>query len=151
LLAVAAWFTMLQTTSERVLEARGKTRCLAFGQIAKLLALPGLLVGGYALGGIIGMILGLALAEFGRYVIISWFVQREGLPVVLCDVRLTLLMLAVGGLAYFLDSTWGSHLPKWGRLAAEIVLLCGLWAALFAAWWSRGHANLRTLLRREAP
>lgn len=149
LLAAAAWFTMLQTTSERVLEARGQTRFLAMGQMAKLAALPFLLLGGYHLHGVIGMVVGLAIAEFGRYALITWFVYRQGMPVFLCDLRLTLLLGGLSGAAYLIDHTWWSDMPKWGRFSLQATLVCGLWSLVLALWLYWGRLSLKAALGRE--
>lgn len=148
LLAVAAWFTMLQTTSERALEARGQTRFLAIGQMVKLAALPILLIGGFHVGDVDGMIVGLAIAEFGRYCLISWFVHRQGLPVFSCDCRLTALLAALVATAHLIDSSWFVDLSKWGRLVSQVVVVCLLWAIALAVWPGPARVFLRTFFFR---
>lgn len=148
LLAVAAWFTMLQTTSERALEARGQTRFLAIGQILKLAVLPPLLASGFHYGGVNGMIMGLAAAEIGRYCLISWFVHCQGLPVFWCDFRLTMLLFVLTLTSHAVDQSWWTVMPKWGRLFSQIFLVCVLWSLSVTLWlgrtrWAAAVAALR--------
>jgi hypothetical protein len=142
---------MLQTTSERVLEARGQTRFLAIGQMVKLAALPGLLLAGYRFGGVVGMIFGLAVAELGRYLLISWFVHRQGLPVFLCDLRLTVFLALLSVTAYLVERSWFGDMPKWGRLAAESITICLLWLVIVGCSLYRNRLGIRALLPRANP
>ena len=72
LLTVSAWFSMLQRFPRLILLATGRTRALAIGQALRLVSLPPLLLGGFPLGGLPGMILGFAAAEFIRYAFNVW-------------------------------------------------------------------------------
>jgi O-antigen/teichoic acid export membrane protein len=139
LLTVAVWFTMLQSTSERVLMARGETRKMAVAQVAKLVLLPVLLLVGFRLGGLGGMILGFASAEAGRYALITWYLRREGFSVLLCDVVFSALVVAFAGIVLAVGPLlWGSW-PKFARLGLETVAVLGLWSVVFllgrSRWW----------------
>ena len=115
LLTVAVWFTMLQSTSERVLMVRGKTRKMAVAQVAKLILLPVLLLVGFRLGGLGGMILGFASAEAGRYALITCYLHREGFSVLLCDVVFSVLVVAFAGIVLAVGPLlWGA----WPKFAA---------------------------------
>ena len=63
LLAGAAWFTMLQSTSEAVLLAHGRARLMALSQILKLAVLIPLMFVGYQWNGLIGLVVGYGIAR----------------------------------------------------------------------------------------
>ena len=134
LLAVAAWFTMLQNSGEIVLLATARTRWLALAQALRLVALPALLVGGYHLGGLPGMIGGFAAAEAVRYMFTSGVVRRLGLPVLRYDIILSGLVFGIGLAVAYLDPLgWGGW-PKFARLAGQAITVALLWLLLAGAW-----------------
>jgi O-antigen/teichoic acid export membrane protein len=148
LLSVVAWFAMLQNAGERILVARGHTRCLALAHAAKLAALPALLFAGFRAGGLTGMILGVAVAEVGRYVAVAWFLRQEGFPVFACDGILSLLILGMAAVSLHGGPLLWGGLPKFARLAAETAAVLLMWAAVFLVWWSRQARPAEPLLRR---
>lgn len=78
LLGIAAWFTMLVTPSELALLAIGRPNRLAYGQMVRLAGLCVLLPGGYAIGGVNGLILGVAGGELLRYLVVSQAASAAG-------------------------------------------------------------------------
>jgi O-antigen/teichoic acid export membrane protein len=143
LLAVAVWFTMLQSTGEAVLLARGRARLMALGQVLKLTALAPLMIYGYRWYGLTGLIIGYGLAEALRYVIIAAAVRSLGQRLLLGDIGLTLLVVATaGGLIWLGPAVWGGAGP-WVRLFAEAAAVTAVWGAAFAALHRRGRVGLR--------
>jgi O-antigen/teichoic acid export membrane protein/pSer/pThr/pTyr-binding forkhead associated (FHA) protein len=150
LLAASAWLTMAQGTRELTLLARGRTRALALGQGLRLLALPPLLLAGYAAAGITGVILGFAAAELLRYALNVWLTRGLGLSALAYDLVLPLLIVAVN----FTDSRLGPALwggaPHFLQFVFDGAFVTAVWGAAFLAWRSRGGA-LGARLRRLLP
>jgi O-antigen/teichoic acid export membrane protein len=142
LLTVSAWFTMLQGTRELILLSTGRTRALAIGHALRLLSLPPLLLAGFAWGGLPGMILGFAGAEFLRYTLNVWLTRSLGLSHLLQDAALSLLILVVSLASSRLDPMLADQTPRLARFALEGVFVAAIWAVVYAAW------RLYTAVRR---
>ena len=70
LLSLSIWFSLLQASADRALLALGDSRSLAFSNIVKAVFTIGGTLGGYALAGINGFILGLALGALAVWVVV---------------------------------------------------------------------------------
>jgi O-antigen/teichoic acid export membrane protein len=140
-LGVAAWFTILQTSSEAALLAQGRTRQLAIGQAAKLALLLPLLVLGHHFFGIFGVIAGYTLAEAARYVVLSAALAKQGLPVLRLDLLLTILIALSAVLAIVLGpylEIAGGRFARFGsRCVGEAAIVTAFWALVLAVWWPR--------------
>lgn len=150
-LGVAAWFTVLQTSSEVVLLALGRFRRVAAGQFVKLGLLVPLLLGGYYVGGFFGIIGGYVIAEAMRYVILSSALAEAGLPVFRLDLLLTLLLTATAVVTIlagpWLQGAGDGRFARYGvRFLGESMVLTALWAVLLASWWPRHGKALRALV-----
>lgn len=142
LLAAAVWFTMLQSTGEAVLLARGQARLMALGQVLKLGALVPLMAVGYERAGLTGLVVGYATAEALRYVVIALAVRSLGQPLVWGDLGLTAVVAATaGGLLWAGPAAWGEA-PAWVRLASQALAVTAVWAAVFGALYRRGRVGL---------
>ncbi len=133
LLAVSAWFTALIIPGELALLALGQTRALAAAQGARLLCVPGLLLGGYAVGGIYGLILGVAAGEVVRYAVVALFLRRAGLRAYAEDAALTLFAASLLALYLLVEDVAGAS----GRIAVPIIgglLQTLIWASVYAVW-----------------
>jgi len=151
-LGVAAWFTVLQTSSEVVLLAQGRFRRVAAGQFVKLGLLVPFLLGGYHFGGFFGVIGGYIAAEAVRYVVLSSALAQEGLPVFRLDLALTVLLSATAIVTILLgpwfQGSGDRRFARFGmRFLGESLVLTALWAGLLAAWWPRHGAALRALVQ----
>jgi O-antigen/teichoic acid export membrane protein len=161
-LASAAWLSTLQTTRELVLMAVGRTRTIAAGQVLKLICLfPLMLAGlkgfgpigdsvesltGVRIDGVIGLIVGTALAEVPRYVVLTAALLRRGLPAVRYDLILTVLVVAMCLSVRWVSPRLFGSWPVAGRLFGEAGLVTLLWGVVLAAWWRHGGAAVRRLL-----
>jgi len=144
-LSVAAWFTILQISSEVVLLALGQTRQIAVGQFVKLIVLLPLMLAGYYLGvsliddEYLGIIAGYTLAEATRYVVLSSALAKQGLPVFRLDFMLTLLVAISAGVTILIGPWFqipGGKLSRFGlRFVGEVVLLTALWSCFALCWW----------------
>jgi O-antigen/teichoic acid export membrane protein len=134
LLGGVTWFSMLQQTSECVLESLGHTRCMAISQMVKLVILPFLLIGGHHLGGLTGLILGFGCAEACRYLLVTWFVKGTGYPVFHFDAALTLLLIVLTtGLIAAGPWLWEAQ-PPFVRLVLETIGCVLVWIPGFYLW-----------------
>jgi O-antigen/teichoic acid export membrane protein len=96
ILAVGAWFQMLETLLDALLWGLGKANVSAYSNLAKVLALPVLAPLGYWLHGIEGLIAGFAATDLVRYGVSVWYIRHHhGVPVLRYDLCLGLLILAV--------------------------------------------------------
>ncbi|MCE9567904.1 MAG: oligosaccharide flippase family protein [Planctomycetes bacterium] len=144
LLAVSAWVTSLIIPGELALLALGQTRALATAQGVRLLCVPGLLLGGYSIGGIPGLILGVAAGELIRYCVIAIFLKRAGLKVVAEDIALTLFVGGLLGLYLLVEEFSGEA----GKIAVPIAggtIQILIWASISAVWI--GPENGRSWIR----
>ncbi len=140
-LGIAAWFTILQTSSEVALLAQSRTRQLAIGQGAKLALLLPLLILGHYYWGMAGVIAGYTAAEATRYVVLASALARQRLPVLRLDLLMTLVITASALIAVvsgpYLECS-GSRLIRFGvRCIAEATIVTVVWAIVLAFWWPR--------------
>jgi O-antigen/teichoic acid export membrane protein len=141
LLCAVSWLAILQGTGELALLARGRTRRLALGQVARLLVLPVFLPTGYYLGGVEGLVVGFGAAELVRYGFTAAYVHGEGFPVLRYDLPLTAVVGGVCLLTAGVGSLCWDGFSSPVRLVLESFAVCLLWAAsIGVSWaaWSRG-------------
>jgi O-antigen/teichoic acid export membrane protein len=101
LLALAGWFTVLESTNNAVLLARGEAHWTAAGGGAKLIGMLLLIPAGYALAGFHGAVGGLAASEVLKYGVSAFAAMRAGLRGWPQELRLTGWMLTSAGLGWF--------------------------------------------------
>jgi O-antigen/teichoic acid export membrane protein len=162
ILAVGAWFQMLEILIDAKLWGLGKANVSAVSNFAKVLALPLLAVLGYWLAGIEGLIVGFAASDLVRYAVSVWYVRRyHRVPVLRYDVSLTILIVTVSTIALaagewlwadpatLLQVPGGGDLPaalspekNWTQLlrrfATELGLVALLWGIVLLISWSKG-------------
>jgi O-antigen/teichoic acid export membrane protein len=133
LLAVAGWFTALLVPGELALLALGNTRGLATAQAVRLACVPAFLLGGYSLGGLPGLIVGVACGEIVRYAVVAYFLGRHGIRAYPADMAVTLLAGLVLGLYLLAESAAGNR--GWVAVPAiGAVLQAVLWGLVYAVW-----------------
>jgi O-antigen/teichoic acid export membrane protein len=145
LLALASWFTVLESTNGAALLARGQAHWTAANGAAKLLGMLALIPLGYALGGFPGAVAGLALSEVIKYAVSAFAVARAGLQGWPQDLRLTGWVLVTAGLGWY--STVVAEQGGWARYAtaALVFLVVTLaWAPLGISFLSKSRASLRS-------
>jgi O-antigen/teichoic acid export membrane protein len=142
ILAGAAWFTMLQSTGEAVLLARGQSKLMALAQVLKLIALAPLMYYGYHWHGVIGLVVGYGIAEVLRYIVIALAVRTLGQSLAWGDLGLTLLVaMTAGGLMLLGPTLWG-HAGPWTRLVAEALAVTAVWGIIFLVLQRGGRVGL---------
>lgn len=140
-LAVGAWFQILECTNGSALLALGKPRWVAAGNTAKLVALVVLIPAGFALGGFVGAIGGAVAADALKYVTAAAGVAVHGLGTIISDVFLTLMAAGGGGALLMV----GAGIRRAGGGDAAVLATSAGAVALFA-----GAAALWKLRRMGA-
>jgi O-antigen/teichoic acid export membrane protein len=135
-LALGAWFQMLEVLVDALLWGLGRAKVTAVSNAIKVLSLPVLAPLGYFLGGLEGMVLGFVATDFVRYGVSMWYIRRRGAPILRYDLALTLLIgvVSLAGLAagqlLWPDRVLPRHLALLG-VAPDAGLPGGLpWGAL---------------------
>jgi O-antigen/teichoic acid export membrane protein len=137
LLALASWFSVLESTNSAVLLARGETHWSAGGGSVKLLGMLLLIPAGYALAGFRGAVAGLAASEVLKYGVSAFAVTRAGLRGWPQELRMTAWMLASAGLGW-LAARFSTH-EGWSLIATSGVVF----AVVTLAWAPLGLAYFR--------
>ncbi|HJK98010.1 MAG TPA: oligosaccharide flippase family protein [Polyangiaceae bacterium LLY-WYZ-14_1] len=147
LLVPAVWFSLLGLVASQTSLALGHSRPLALSNIVQLVATAAACLGGWALAGAPGFILGVGAGALAGYAVISYALVREGSVLFDLDLwataRLTPLLLLgvlapVGLQALGGDPTFGTGLPVFGTAVGLVI------ATPFTVYALR---NLRALLR----
>jgi O-antigen/teichoic acid export membrane protein len=91
-LAVGAWFQMLEITDDALLWALGRAHVTAYSNAFKVVAILVLVPVGYWLGGIEGLIIGFVGSDLVRYGWSMLYLRRQGLPTLRYDVSFSVLI-----------------------------------------------------------
>lgn len=134
LLALASWFTVLESTNGAALLARGQARWTAASGAAKLLGMLVLIPAGFALGGFPGAVAGLAAAELFKYAVSAFAVTREGLKGWPQELVLTGWVFASAALGWL--ATQFSERAGWPRYAGAAFVFAIVTLAWSPAAWS---------------
>jgi O-antigen/teichoic acid export membrane protein len=173
LVAVGAWFQMLEGTTGASLLALGKASSITVGNFSRLVGVVILVPLGYWLGdqwlggqtellgtktemgSFIGILMGFNAADFLRYLVTIYIARRNGMRGVRYDVALTLLIVLLSPLAAYGGATLAGLLtspslpPKaqaWIEFFCQGILAVLLWGMAALAWWSFRRAKARRAL-----
>lgn len=144
LLAIMAWFQMLECTNGSALLATGRPSWVAAGNAAKLVALIAAIPLGFVAYGFAGAIWGLVLAEVCKYLVSAAAVRRLNLPGIRADIPLCLLTALVA----LLGVGMGASLSRLGLPDGFIFLLVGTTLSIAWAIPLLRQTSLRSLLNR---
>ena len=111
-LALGAWFTVKEYTNGNVLLALGDARWLAACNGSKVAGLVVLVPLGFSLGGFPGAVLGLAGADFIRYVVSLVGLGKHELKILKKDLRMDFFLAAAVGLGFLGKSLAGLPEPS---------------------------------------
>jgi O-antigen/teichoic acid export membrane protein len=89
LLALGSWFAVLESTNSAALLARGQAKWVAASNAGKLAGMVALIPIGFALGGFVGAVAGLAASDVVKYAVSAVAATRGGLRGWPQDVRLS--------------------------------------------------------------
>jgi O-antigen/teichoic acid export membrane protein len=132
------WFGFLQQSSSRALTAVGDSRAIAVSNLVRLLATAAGCAGGYYLGGLPGLIIGIAAGTLCSHITVTLILRSHGLGGFHLDAIYSLLGLLLGLAAAFAPQL--APTPPDPRISALItlgtgtILLAplGLWVGLRA-------------------
>lgn len=148
LLAIGAWFQILECTAESALLAAGSVNWLAGGNAAKVVSLAIFIPLGIVIdqnNKLRGVVLAISLAEISRYLVAAYAVRPLGLRIALHDAGLTLWIAVGTGLA-LLAAHWLVQLPSrpWTGNALAVLgsgmVACALWGPVLL--WAWRFANV---------
>jgi O-antigen/teichoic acid export membrane protein len=120
---IPLWFGFLQQSSSRALTAVGDSRAIAASNLVRLVATTAGCLGGYQLGGLPGLIIGMALGTLCSHVTVTLFLRSHGLGGLQLDVMYSLLGLLLGLAAAFAPQL--APQPTDPRIAPLITLGAG--------------------------
>jgi O-antigen/teichoic acid export membrane protein len=136
LLALGSWFTVLESTNGAALLARGQANWVAAGNAGKLVGMVLLIPLGFALGGFVGAVAGLAASDVFKYAVSAFAATRAGLRGWPEDLRLSAWVFATAWLSWRLAALVEQAGAARLTVALAVLLAVTLaWAPLAAAHW----------------
>jgi O-antigen/teichoic acid export membrane protein len=159
-LAVGAWFSMLEGNVGALLLALGQPRSVMLSNATKLAGLVVFLPLGFWLGreyggdewALQGLLCGFVVSDFARYLMVLGLARANGLSGGLYDLGLSLLIVVIAPLGYWLGNQGACELlgatpqTRWEYLLLFVcqgVLVTAVWGVLGLAWWRRSKVVLR--------
>jgi O-antigen/teichoic acid export membrane protein len=151
LLAIGAWFQIIETNAGQALLAKGKPHYGAYGNGIKVVCLAIFVPTGAWIDGLRGMIIGFVLGDLARYLFTAIVLERQHIKVLASDLALTLFVAAVGIGTRVLSESIHSIDPQspknWGRLlfkmAGEGAAVVFVWSVV--AMWMRKRRSFRVV------
>lgn len=141
---IPLWFGFLQQSSSRALTAVGNSRAIAVANLVRLVATTMGCLGGYQLGDLPGLIIGIALGTLCSHVTVTIFLRSYGLGGFHLDAMYSLLGLLLGFSAAFAPRL-APHLTD-PRITALVTLGAGTVLLAPLALWV--GLRLKRSLRR---
>jgi hypothetical protein len=115
----------------------------------RLLFMPPLLLAGFQVGGMAGLIVGLGASEFVRYMFYVLLVRDQWLTVLLNDIPLSLLITSLSLVSADVGSMAGEQAPRFARFALEAGFVVTAWAVVFVVWKFGGRYVFGEFTSRE--
>lgn len=151
ILAIGAWFQILEATNGAAILAVGAAWWVALGNAVKLAGMCVFMFAGYEIDrraggdGFVGAITGVAASEIGKYLVLALAIRRRGLKALRFDGGLTLMvafsaLIAIGTERWIMTLTT-RNLP--------VVIGCGLVVCLL--WLPLLYFAWRVALSTRAP
>jgi O-antigen/teichoic acid export membrane protein len=150
LVAVGAWFSILQAPAESALLAMGHPKWMAAANLAKVLGIAVLVPLGFHWLAFPGAILGMGLANGVKYATTAFAARCHDLPILRHDLLFSIHVVASGMLSWWLCASlreFGFANPVVGALGVVAVTLA--WAPVAVAIWIH-RRRLRALLMAQA-
>lgn len=135
LLALGAWFQIIETNAGQILLAQGNPRFGAYGNGIKILCLAIFVPLGTWMDGLRGMIIGFVIGDLARYLFTAIVLERQRIHIFARDLAWTFFAAGVGIGTHLLSESL--HSPKQqgpknlGRLLGQLALESG---AVVVAW-----------------
>jgi peptidoglycan biosynthesis protein MviN/MurJ (putative lipid II flippase) len=116
ILALGIWPEILNNTSGPALYALGKPQYSTLASFSRVIwTVLGILIG-YAIAGVPGAVIAIALNDLFNYGFVTYGLWREGLNGITQDIQVTLFLLALISLLLIGRSSFGLGLPLDGIL-----------------------------------
>lgn len=172
IVAVGAWFQMLEGTTGASLLALGQPRAITVSNFSRLVGVLAFVPVGYWVGGfnpwggepewqyLIGMLAGFIAADFLRYLVTVWLARQNGMWGVHLDVIFSGVIALLAPAAYYGGAGLArlvvgpdarekvQHLTEF---LCQGVLAVVLWGMVFAAWWSLRKRRVTGATAGEVP
>ena len=144
LLALGAWFQVIETNAAQVLLAQGKPRFGAYGNGIKVICLALFVPFGAWIDGLRGMIIGFIAGDIARYVFTAIVLERQRIHILASDFLWTIFMATLGVgthvLSELIQPPYQEGRKNWGVLLVQLAIEGGLvviaWGAVVL--WLRG-------------
>jgi len=141
-LAVGAWFQILEATGGTVLWALGQARPSAISNGVKVGALLVFVPLGYGLGNFPGMLCGFVAADVARYLSTLRYVRAQGLAVLKYDTVLSLLIAAIAAYGLGIGLLPWAPDNKYGLFLLQGTAVVLVWGIVAAVCWRLGLVRL---------
>lgn len=142
IIAIGAWFQILETLGGSILFALGKSRAPALSNAMKVVALLLFVPVGYWRWGFSGVLAGFVAADLVRYLFTAWAVYRQGIAILLYDVLLSLGIVVGCGAAFAAGNVAWAQSNRWLELLAQGSAVVLVWGVVGLIAWSRGMFRL---------
>jgi O-antigen/teichoic acid export membrane protein len=139
-LAMGAWFQILQIPSGSALLALGSPKWLAYANAWKLAAIVAAVPAAFWLYGIQGAVIALAGSEIVRYVVCMAGAHRHGLPTLKVDIGISALVAVLAGAGWYVGAAMTT--------AGSVARLAGSLGTVVVLWLPISAIVARTELRR---
>jgi O-antigen/teichoic acid export membrane protein len=147
LLALGAWFQIIETNAGQMLLAQGKPRFGAYGNGIKLVCLAVFVPLGAWIDGLRGLIIGFVLGDIARYLFTATVLERQRIRILATDLEWTLFVAGIGVGTHILSGLIHppyQHGPKkWSVLLVRLAIEGGV---VVIAW---GSLMLRSRKKRS--
>lgn len=138
ILALSAWFQVLESTNGAATLAMGRVNALAANRAAKLAGMLVLVPVGFHLAGFAGALAGLAASDVVKYAASLLGLRKRRLWTLALDLAFTLGVAAVAGAASLAAGALASRQPsRLAALLAAAAVVCALWGAGLGWAWRR--------------
>jgi O-antigen/teichoic acid export membrane protein len=145
MLAVSAWFEILETTNGSALLALNKPAWVAAGNGAKLIGIAAFIPLGFYFGGFRGALYGLIGSEMMRYTITAVAIRLQGFGVLALDLGVTALAAVAATLAVLVErAALAHHVHALIAVAIAAVLVSLIWAPMALRAYLLTRAPART-------
>jgi len=94
MLGLVAWFSVLEACCSSLVKALATNQWMAAGHAAKFVLLLAAIPIGWSLGGLEGALIGMIVADVGRYAVAAFGLARQGYSVFARDTATTVLLIA---------------------------------------------------------
>lgn len=137
IVAVAAWFQVLECSNAVALLAKGEPKWIAAGNVLKVVLLAVALPVGFRLYGFPGALVAVTAIELPRYLLVAAATRKAGAHGWRIEAILSAGLLASGALAAVIHARGATLGPAGPVAAASAAVFAALWLPLVLGSWKR--------------